>query len=164
MSDFVEKRSSVRRQTHIDVKRRRFNRREKEFSYQREIYLSDTNAFQNVYFANYAKFIGEAREDFLQWALGENISHFMKSGINLATVDMSIKYKASLYVFDCISVIIKVPKISKIKIFLDFTIINNRTSEINATASMTLCAIQNHKPIVFPEIITDKLKENFLRE
>ena len=121
----MEKRSSEdRRRVEIDFRRRKLNRRKREYLYQREIYLSDTNAYQNVYFANFVYYLGEAREDFLDWMLGENKAGFMRSGVGLVTVDCSIKYLGSLYVFDIITVRLTVPKMTRTKLHFNFEIIN----------------------------------------
>src|SRR5689334_18992697 len=100
MEIITERRNKTdRRKQEIDFRRRKFLRREKKFVYSREIYLSDTNAYKNVYFGKYSYILGEAREDLLEWLLQGN-REFVDSGIGLVTVETTIKYKASLYLFD----------------------------------------------------------------
>lgn len=139
---------------YIEGKQRELNR----FHYEHKIYLKDTNAFQNVYFAHYFDFMGAAREEFLNHILGAQTADFMKSGISLITVDSSIKYRNSLYLYDEFKVEVTVPKISKFKIKLDFEFVNSKTGIIHANSSMTIAAGMNGSAIPIPPVMVEAIK------
>ena len=151
-----------RRMAFVDFGRRKFIRRGRTFVYPREIYLSDTNAYSNVYFANFIHFIGEAREAWLQWLLGDNATAFFQSGIGMVTVDTDIKYKDSLYCFDKIEVKVTVTKLSRTKLVFHFDIVNQKTKKLSAAANMTVGAVFNGKIVIIPSILSDQIKKKGL--
>ena len=79
----MNRRQNDRRLTEKFFVPRQFLRREKLFIYERRIYLSDTNSFQNVYFAKYYEFLGEAREELLRYLMKENTPKFSINAKNI---------------------------------------------------------------------------------
>lgn len=147
-----ERRKTDRRNGYVDQRRRNFDRREKTFHYDREIYLGDTNMMQNVYFANFFLFMGEARECFLKFLLGDSMETFFKEGYLLVTVDAAIKFLKSLFVFDMVRIKISVSKLTRTKIFLHFNFINLRDNVTVASGDMTIGVLSREgKPIIVPE-------------
>lgn len=134
---------------------RRFNRREKTFLYERKIYLSDTNAFQNVYFAQFFHFLGEAREDLLAYVLQERLGEIMSSGITLLTRDCSFKYRNSLYAYDEIVVEIRLTKLTAMSGGLSFKILNVTRNQLAGEGDMTIACAMNGKLCKLPTVLFD---------
>lgn len=156
----MEKRKGTeRREKKIDYKRRTLDRREKVFYYERQAYLTDTNFFQNVYFAQYFDFIGEAREDLFKFLLGEDFNSFMQTGIGISTVDTSIKYIKELHLFDRFKIFITITKIQTFKVSMSFKFVKNDSNEKIAEAEMTVCFHLNGKPIPVPDVIKERVKQ-----
>lgn len=155
----MEKRVSERRKTKTDYKRRNFNRREGIFYFERRAYLTDTNFFGNVYYAQYFDFIGEAREEYLKFMLGENFEAFMALGLGMATVDASIVYKNEILLYDDIRIEMSVDEMSKAKIYFDFKIFNIATGKPHAFAKMTVGFTKNKKPVGIPFLFSQGVKD-----
>ncbi len=155
------RRIADRRTKPVDYRRRKFDRRSRTFIYDREIYLSDTNAYGNVYFANFFHFIGEAREDLFQWVLGPNLPEVMQSGIVMVTVNTQMEYREPIYPFDLVQVKIRVPKMSRLKCYVEFEIVNKRNKRVHAIAKMLLGAVLNNKPVPLPKHFYNPMKEQF---
>ena len=114
-----------------------------------------------VYYAQYWFFIGEAREEFLKYLLKENLSHLISSGVFLVTVDCSGKYIKSLNAYEEIKTEVKVSKISRLKVYLAFTILNEAEEKV-FEAKMTIGLIEGEKPARLPDMITDPIERHFL--
>lgn len=148
-----DRRVDDRRKQKTDYKRRKFDRREGLFYYDREVYLTDTNAFGNTYFAQYFDFMGEAREEFLKFLIGDHLDTFMKSGVILLTVDASIKYMKPLFLFDRVRIYVSVKKLTKMKGELEFTFKNPESENIHAVAGMTVATSMGERIIPLPDLI-----------
>jgi len=161
MSEEVrEKRKRIdRRSQTITYDKRTRNRREGEYYYDRTVYLTDTNFFQNAYFAQYFDFIGEAREDFLMYVLGDQFEEFMGTGISISTVDTSIQYKMPLYLFDKIRIFVTVSKFSRARVYLNFKI-EHHDGRLIANSKMTIAFTLNGKVLPVPDLIKQKIQEN----
>ena len=128
----VTPRKTKRRMIHTKYNRRKFNRREQEFYYLRSIHLGDTQAMGGtVYYAQYWDLVGEAREEFLIYALGENRASFFSSGIALVTVDCKGKYLKPLNAYDKIKIVVKVQKLTRVKLYLTFEIVDVNRKHTN---------------------------------
>ncbi len=149
---------SDRRQKSIDFRRRTMDRRGKKFFYDRTIYLTDTNAFGNMYFAQYFDIIGEAREELLKYLLGDNLPAFFQTQINILTIDTAISYKKPFYLYDDIHIEVQAEKLKKLKVYLKFILYNKNTNKLHAEAKMTLGFMKDNKPIEVPELIGNGLK------
>lgn len=158
----MEKRKEDRRKSSTDFKRRKLDRREKNFYYDRQAYLTDTNFFQNVYFAQYFDFIGEAREDMFRHVIGEEFNSFMQSGISISTVETSIKYLKEIFLFDRFRIYVKIEKVQSYKLHMSFKFVKDETREKCAEANMVVCFTMNGKPIEIPDLLREKMKKSNL--
>jgi YbgC/YbaW family acyl-CoA thioester hydrolase len=154
--------SGDRRRPDYKLIPRQFDRRAKVFHFKRKIYLTDTNAFQNVYFAQYFDFMGEAREELLKYILGENTSAFIETRIILLTLETSLKYKASSFLFDVIRVEVSLDKISKTKIYLNFRIYNITQKAVSCEGKMAIGTALNGRPIALPKPLYDGARSLFI--
>ena len=132
---------------------------EKEFMFEKTIYLTDTNIFGNAYFARYFDWQGMAREEFFRQVMGDNNKIF-QSGIKLVTIEASIRYRNEVTLFD--EVIIKVkPDNVRIATFdLIFIYLNKKTDQLVAEGKQKIGFVDsNNKAIPIPK----ELKEGWER-
>src|SRR5437762_1629723 len=88
----AERRNTDRRNIGIEFNRRCYDRRDRAFVFLKTVYLSDTNAFGNTYFAKYFEWQGMARESFFNRVLFPDQQAFLASGIKLITAEAEHKY------------------------------------------------------------------------
>ena len=161
LAQTMDRRVSERRKTNISYKRRKYDRRNKTFKYHRTIHLSDTNMFGSVYFARFFEFQGEAREEFLQYFMGQDLVPFMKERYGMVTVEANCQYKSPLYLYDDITVDIQVAVLKRAKFKLIFTIKNDSSNNIAAVAEQWIgFTSSNGTPISIPEIVLRNLKKH----
>lgn len=131
----------------------------KKFLYRRRVYLSDTNAQGNVYFARHFVWQGEVREEYLRVAVPEHPALF-KTGFHLLTVEAAAEYKGESKLYDEIEMTMTVPWIKRASFQLDFAVSNSQTGQSLATGRQVIaCANADGKLIEIPlEIKTALLK------
>lgn len=155
---YVERAHEDRRKIPTDFNRRKFDRRTKTFLYDRSIHLSDTNMFGSVYFANFFLLQGECREEFFQFLLGDEILEFMQGGYNLVTYDAHADFKDPLYNGDHVTVKLTVPKTSRMRVHLGFTIEKNADDSVVATGYQTIVFLDNSKNLIpVPDVVARNL-------
>lgn len=124
---------------------------EKEFVFEKTVYLGNTNMFGNVYFSRYFDWQGEAREAFFNKTVPESLSIF-KSGIKFVTIEASIKYNRETTVFDEILIKVRAENFKITTLDLIFTYINKKTGELIATGKQKIGFVDsNNKVIPIPE-------------
>lgn len=108
----------------------------KEFIFERRVYLADTNAEGNTYFARYFEWMGMAREEFFRQVISD-IQKFFQN-VRAVTLSASIDFKNETRLFD--EVIIKAkPTNPKITTFeLNFTFMNKNTKQLIAEGKQKL--------------------------
>lgn len=153
--NFTEKRTEDRRKTKVDFSRRKFNKRGREFVFPLTVYLSDTNAVGNVYFAKYFEWQGKTREDWFNWVMGDDFETFMRT-YKMITVEASHKYKQECLTFDKVEIGFKV-EFTKMCVLTTFNFRFKNTKNIIGIG---------HQKIAFKDFSTDKLVEvpSVLRE
>lgn len=120
---------------------------EKEFIYEKTIYLGDTNMFGNVYFAKYFDWQGEARESFINRVLPNSISLF-KSGIKFVTIEASMKYIKEATVFNEIILKVMVSNVKIVTFDLIFTYIKKKTGDIIATGKEKIGFVDSSNKVI----------------
>lgn len=113
------------------------NQTQREFVFHKRVYLTDTNAEGNVYFARYFDWQGQAREDFFRQAVPDHME-ILGSGTKLITVHAWLKYEHESHVFDEISIHIRTISLKKMSMELEFTYINDATGKIIAIGGQKL--------------------------
>lgn len=121
--------------------------------------MTDTNLMQNAYFAQFFDFMGEAREDYLLFLLGEKWDVFFGQGIGISTVDTSIKYIKNLYLYDSFKIYLWIDKMTSARVFLKFKFIRDTEDEPLAEAKMTICFTRDGGPIRIPELLVERVLE-----
>lgn len=108
-----------------------------EHVFSRRVYLSDTNAEGNTYFANYFEWQGMAREDFFRVAVPDHME-LLRSGIKLITVSAWMKFERETHLFDEVSIKIRTVSLKKMSMELEFTFLSEKTHEIVALGGQKL--------------------------
>jgi len=128
---------------------------EKEFIYEKKIYLGNTNMFGNVYFARYFDWQGEAREAFFEHTVPGAMQLF-KSGIKFVTIEASIKYNKETIVFDQVSIKVTADNFKVTMLDLLFTYLNKKTGELVATGKQKIGFVDSsNKVIPIPQELKD---------
>lgn len=129
----------------------------KQFIFQKRVYLSDTNAQGNVYFARIFEWQGEAREEYLRVAV-PNHEDLFKTGLRLLTVEAAAEYKGEARLYDEIKIIITVTSIKRASFQLCFNIMNALTGQsLSVGRQLITCANSEGKLIAIPQPIKDAL-------
>jgi YbgC/YbaW family acyl-CoA thioester hydrolase len=132
---------------------------EKEFIFEKTVYLGDTNMFGNVYFARYFDWQGEAREDFLNKIIPNSLSIF-RSGVKFVTIEASVKYNNEALLFNEIAIKVRTDNIKITTLDLIFTYINKKSQKTLATGREKIGFVDsNNKVIPIPQVILDSLKK-----
>ena len=101
----------------------------KNFVFEKVVYLGDTNAEGNVYFAKYFDWQGQAREAFVKDQI-PNIVDLMKSGLILITCEAYNNFIKPSFLFDHIDIEINTYNIKKASFVLVFSIKNKISGEL----------------------------------
>lgn len=121
---------------------------EKAFLFSKTVFLCDTNAEGNVYFASYFEWQGMAREDYFRHAVPDHME-IMKSGTKLVTVNAWLKYEHETCLFDEILIKVQTLALEKMLMELGFTYINKRTEQVVAIGGQKL-AFANQEGRLIP--------------
>jgi acyl-CoA thioester hydrolase len=124
-------------------------------SYRKKIYYHDTDCGGVVYYANYLKYLEEARTEYLS---GKKVSlkELTKQGILFVVRDMKIAYKAPARYADTVEISTKIEKIKSASLL--FQQEARRGSELLVTADTTLvCIGKDFSPIPIPEQVVQVL-------
>ena len=81
-----------------------------EFFIEKKVYYHDTDSGSVVYYANYLKFLEEARTEFCL-SRGVNVAEWFKKGIAFVVVRVEIDYKAPASYGDILQVTCQVDKL-----------------------------------------------------
>ena len=118
-----------------------------EFLFSKTVFLTDTNAEGNVYFARYFDWQGMAREDYFRKAVPEHMQ-LMRSGVKLITVHSWLKYEHEAHLFDEILIKIRTISLKKMSMELEFTYINKQTNQVLAYGGQKLAFAINSGELV----------------
>ena len=103
----------------------------KKFIFQKIVYLADTNAFGNTYFAKYFEWQGMARESFFK-EVADDYSKMLEKGIKYITISAHIDYKKESVLFDEIEISVEPKNVTLTTVELEFIYVNKLTQEIIA--------------------------------
>ncbi|MFH1459708.1 MAG: YbgC/FadM family acyl-CoA thioesterase [Candidatus Omnitrophota bacterium] len=120
-----------------------------EFSIRKKIYYHDTDAGGVVYYANYLKYLEEARAEFCL-AKGISTKELMQKGIYFVVAHVDIKYKSSARYGDEVKVITKIEK--KGRSSIEFAQEIKREDKVLVIAKVTwVCVNRDFKPRSIPD-------------
>jgi len=123
---------------------------------QKRIYYYDTDCGGVVYYANYLKYLEEARTEFLD-ERGISIQELTKHGTLFAVARQEIDYKAPAFYGDVLDVRAKLTNISSVKLEYAQEIKNQHGKTICVAKTILACVDKNLKPKPIPEEIRKQL-------
>ena len=123
----------------------------------KKIYYHDTDAGGVVYYANYLKYLEEARTELLR-EKGVDIGRLAGKGILFAVRKVEIDYKAPARYADTLTIAASITKVKSAS--LEFTQSINRGDQILVKAKIQLvCINSNFEPQAFPEEVGQCLRK-----
>jgi acyl-CoA thioesterase FadM len=129
------------------------------FTFQKTVYLTDTNAEGNVYFAKYFDWQGMAREEFFR----QNVPNHMEiiaNGTRLITTNAWMVYHSECKLFDSIQIEVNTASLKRLSLELIFTFRNESTKALCGRGGERL-AFANKDGHLIP--IPDSIRENAQR-
>jgi len=121
-----------------------------------KIYYHDTDCGGVVYYANYLKYLEEARSEYLE-ERGLIIKDLLKEGIGFVVARQEIDYKSPSFYGDVLEVKTRVTEVSKARVNFEYDIVK-QTNQLVASAKTVLVFVDKEfKPKRIPEDILKKL-------
>jgi len=125
---------------------------------EKRIYYHDTDAAGVVYYANYLKYLEEARTELLEQK-GLSIKTFNDRGLLYAVSQCTIQYKSSARYGETLICGAQIKKITAVKLIFDQTIHEKKTNRLVVESEVTLvCLDKNFKPAPLPEDLKSLLR------
>lgn len=122
-----------------------------------KIYYHHTDSGGVVYYANYLKFMEEARTEFMA-ERGVSLKEQMGKGEFFVVSRQVVDYKAPAFYGDILEVKSEISEISAVRLKFEHTI-KNQKGEVCVIAATTLVYVGgNFKPKVMPDEIRKKLE------
>lgn len=129
------------------------------FVFEKTIYLTDTNALGNAYFARYFDWQGMAREEFLRRLLPDPVA-FFGAGMKIFTVKAETEYKSGLALYDELQIEIRTTNIKKTSFEFIFFLRHKLDGQLAALGRQRFCVIDAKGAFA---IIPSPMKENLLK-
>lgn len=123
---------------------------------QKRIYYHDTDSGGVVYYANYLKYMEEARTDFFE-ARGIFIKEISRGGILFVVARQEIDYKFPAFYGDTLSITAKLEKISTVKLEFLHEATNQDNRLICSGKTIMVCVDKDIRPKPIPEQIKKSL-------
>ncbi|MCM8796384.1 MAG: acyl-CoA thioesterase [Candidatus Omnitrophica bacterium] len=118
----------------------------------KKIYYYDTDAGGIVYYANYLKYIEEARTEFFA-SRGISIQELAKTGILFVVARQEIDYKYPVYYGDILEITTRLADISSACLSFEHEIKNQDGKLTTKAKTMLVCVGHDLKPRIIPEDI-----------
>ena len=124
----------------------------------KKIYYHHTDSGGVVYYANYLKFLEEARTEFFA-EKGFSVKDLAQSGTMFVVARQEIDYKAPAVYGDILEVRAKVAELSAVKIIFENEIYNQNNQLITKAKTILVCVDNDLKPKAIPSEIRSKLSQ-----
>jgi acyl-CoA thioester hydrolase len=122
----------------------------------KKIYYHDTDAGGVVYYANYLKYLEEARTDLFS-EKGVDIKRWADKGVLFVVARQEIDYKASGRYADTLDISTWVSEVSGVRLNFDSEIKNQEGELITKAKTILVCVDSGFKPKAIPEEIKKKI-------
>ena len=122
-----------------------------------KIYYHDTDCGGVVYYANYLKYLEEARSEYFE-SRGLIIKDMLKNGIGFVVARQEIDYKSPSFYGDTLEVKTRVTDASLTRVNFEYDIVKD-SGQLVATAKTIIVFVdKTFKPKRIPEGILEKLE------
>ena len=125
---------------------------------EKRIYYHDTDCGGVVYYANYLKFLEEARTEFLE-KRGILIKELLKQNIIFVVSRQEIEYKFPAFYSDILSIDTRIARLYPVRMEFDYEIKNKSGKIICLAKTILACVDSDFKPRAIPGIIREKLTD-----
>ena len=121
-----------------------------------KIYYHHTDCGGVVYYANYLKFLEEARTEFLAQR-GVSVKELADTGTLFVVARQEIDYKLPAFYGDILEIDTRINNTSGVKIEFEYDIKNQNQQIVSCAKAILVCVDKNFKPRAIPEEIKNKL-------
>jgi len=121
-----------------------------------KIYYHHTDSGGVVYYANYLKFLEEARTEFLQ-DNGVSTKELARDGILFVVARQEIDYKLPAFYGDILQIDTRISCSSAIKMEFEYEIKNQKNKLISSAKKIMVCVGKDFKPKAIPPEIQKKI-------
>ena len=129
-----------------------------QFQFEKRVYLADTNAEGNVYFAKFFDLQGMAREEFFRQNVPDHAA-IMQSGTKLITTNAWMVYKHECRLFDEIAVEVQTANLKPMSLELVFTFTNKTTRQVIGRGGQKLAFVDSSgRLIAVPASVQENAK------
>jgi acyl-CoA thioester hydrolase len=128
-----------------------------DFSVEKRIYYHDTDCGGVVYYANYLKYLEEARTEYYA-RRGVSLKELMDRDVWFAVARVEIEYKSPAHYQDMLRIITRVGKIKGSVIQFFQEVIRGHTIVAEAK-TMLMCVNSEFKPIPLPDEVKGPLMD-----
>jgi acyl-CoA thioester hydrolase len=122
----------------------------------KKIYYHDTDCGGVVYYANYLKYLEEARSEYFE-ARGLIIKDMLKSGIGFVVARQEIDYKSPSFYGDTLEVNTRVTDASLTRVNFEYDIVKDSGQLVASAKTIVVFVDKTLKPKRIPEDILKKL-------
>lgn len=122
----------------------------------KKIYYHDTDCGGVVYYANYLKYMEEARTEYLA-ERGISVKEMMDLGVYFVVAHQEVDYKFPARYADSLEVSTKIARVSTAKIEYQHEVKNQRGQVICSAKVILVCVDAGIKPVAIPQDIRKKL-------
>ena len=122
------------------------------------IYYHDTDCGGVVYYANYLKYLEEARSEYFE-TRGLIIKDLLKEGIGFVVARQEIDYKSPAVYGDTLEIITRVTDASLTRVNFEYDIVNQSQKPIASAKTVLVFVDKSLKPKRIPEEILKKLTD-----
>ncbi len=123
----------------------------------KRIYYHDTDCGGVVYYANYLKYLEEARTEYFA-SKGIPIGQLTKEGVLFVVARQEIDYKAPAAYGDMLEVNTWISEVSNVRLNFDAEIKHEDGKVIARARTILVCVDRNLKPQALPETIKKKIE------
>lgn len=124
----------------------------------KKIYYHDTDCGGVVYYANYLKYLEEARSEYLE-ERGLIVKDMRNAGIGFVVARQEIDYKTPSFYGDVLEVKTRVTKASKTRVNFEYDIVKQNDQLVASAKTVLVFVDKELKPKRIPEEILNKLEK-----
>jgi acyl-CoA thioester hydrolase len=123
-----------------------------------QIYYHDTDCGGVVYYANYLKYLEEARTEFFAQKC-TSVKELADKGIMFVVARQEIDYKYPGFYGDILEVTTRIGALTSVRIEFEHEVFNQNKQLLNRSKTVMVCVDNRLKPQAIP----DELKERLLK-
>ncbi|MBM3250356.1 MAG: acyl-CoA thioesterase [Candidatus Omnitrophica bacterium] len=124
-----------------------------------KVYYHDTDCGGVVYYANYLKYLEEARTEFLA-ERGISVRELAAGGTLFVVSRQEIDYKFPAVYGDTLTIGTRIAETTAVRIYYEHEIRNQRDQLIAKACTLLVCVDRELKPRSIPEEIKEKIAAN----